>query len=365
MRAQTWYDAYTTSIAEVISSMPVVKSVTLRTIAAELGLTVQTVSKALKGRPGMSEATRQLVVQTAERLGYFTKEQIRSLRADRIIPYPLERKRFVLLQTSHSSGFLRLLLEGLHERFAAFGHQIEVMIPPSVATEKAMNDWIERSGLEYADGLFVAASIMPKEWEPKLLALPVPKILLNFPPLGAKVDSVVWDLYEATYQAVAYLRSIGHVRIMYVGDTHRQRGYLLRWQAFVHAMNEFRLEVEPSAHSIGEHTSSWLEELREKLERFTPTAIVCGIDGEVAGVYRLCSDMGLRIPDDLSMIGLLNEQPASLPPFTMPLLPIRESGYRAADRMLWRIANPTLPYEHIRIQGELRIGRTTARNGRS
>jgi LacI family transcriptional regulator len=44
----------------------------------------------------------------------------------------------------------------------------------------------------------------------------------------------------------------------------------------------------------------------------------------------------------------------------MPLLAIRETGYRAADRMLWRIANPSLPYEHIRIQGELKIGSTTA-----
>ncbi|MEF3312052.1 helix-turn-helix domain-containing protein [Paenibacillus sp. GYB004] len=45
------------------------------------GLTVQTVSKALKGKPGMSESTRQLVVRTAEKLGYLTKEQIRGLRA--------------------------------------------------------------------------------------------------------------------------------------------------------------------------------------------------------------------------------------------------------------------------------------------
>jgi LacI family transcriptional regulator len=342
--------------------MPVIKQVTLRTIAAELGLTVQTVSKALKGKAGMSEITRQLIVQTAEKLGYFTKEQILSLRADRIIPYPLERKRFLLLQSTQSVNFYNLLLQGLRERFASLGHHIELLTLPSGIKEKAMSEWIERQGLEFADGLFIAPSIFPFEWEPKLLQLQVPKILLSYPPLGTKVDSVIWDIYEATFQAVAYLRSIGHTNIMYVGDTHRQRGYILRWQAFLHAMNEFRVQVDPSAHSISNRFSdtNWLEKLGEKLVRYAPTAIICGIDGEVPSVYQLCLQLGLRIPDDISMIGLLNEQPDSLPPFTMPLLAIRETGYRAADRMLWRIANPALPYEHIRIQGELRIGGTTA-----
>ncbi|MBD2866317.1 LacI family DNA-binding transcriptional regulator [Paenibacillus oceani] len=343
--------------------MPIIKSVTLRTIANELGLTVNTVSKALKGRPGMSEQTRHLIVQTAERLGYFTKEQIRSLKAEHILPYPLERKRFFLVQTTQSVSYYKLLLEGLYERFASFGHHIEVLLLPSSVKEKEMDGWLDQRGLAYTDGLFIAPSIMPREWEPKLLRLPVPKILLNFPPLGTRVDSVIWDIYEATYQAVAYLRSIGHTNIMYVGDTTQQRGYILRWQAFLHAMNEFGARVDPDAHSIRVRTSQalWKGELSEKLARYAPTAILCGIEGEVPEVYRLCSEqLGLRIPEDLSIIGLLNQQPDSLPPFTMPLLAIRETGYRAADRMLWRIANPSLPYEHIRIQGELKIGSTTA-----
>ncbi|RKN84475.1 LacI family DNA-binding transcriptional regulator [Paenibacillus ginsengarvi] len=346
--------------------MPIIKPVTLRTIANELGLTVHTVSKALKGRPGMSEMTRQLIVQTAERLGYFTKEQIRSLKVDHIIPYPLERKRFLLVQTTQSTSYNEQLLAGLHERFASFGHQIEVVLLPYAVKESGMEEWLDRKGIAYADGLFIAPSIMPREWEPKLLALPLPKILLSFPPLGTKVDSVIWDIYEATFQAVSYLRSIGHTNIMYIGDTIGQRGYILRWQSFLHAMNEFGSPVHTDAHSIGLRRSrdELLDNIADKLGRYKPTAILCGIDGEVADVYRLISErLGMSIPGDISIIGLLNRQPESMPPFTMPLLAIRETGYRAADRMLWRIANPSLPYEHIRIQGELKIGQTTASIG--
>lgn len=343
--------------------MPIIKQVTLRTIAYELGLTVQTVSKALRGKPGMSEQTRYRVIQTAERLGYFTKEQIRSLRAEHILPYPLERMRFLLVQTSHFKNLYPLLLEGLRERFASLGHQIELLKLPVRIRASAMDDWIEKHHLHYIDGLFLAPGIHPEAWESKLLELPVPKMLLGYPPLGSKVDSVIWDIYEATYQAVAYLRSIGHRRILYTGDTVRQRGYILRWQAFVHAMQQFGEPVDPAHHLTGDHSrrDSWLHDLSDRIAQHAPTAILCGVNREVTMVYDWCRNrLGLRIPEHLSLIGLLNEQPDDLPPFTMPRLPIRETGYRAADRMLWRIANQTLPYEHIRLQGELRIGSTTA-----
>lgn len=345
--------------------MPIRKDVTQKTIAKELGLTVQTVSKALKGKPGMSETTRQLILETLEQRGYFTKDQIRSLRAEHIVPYPIEKLRFSLVQTEESFSYSRNLLQGLHDRFASFGHHIETCLLPSSTSNKAMPDWLEENALAFTDGIFISPSLNPKSWENELLKLPVPKILLSYPPLGTKVDSVIWDIYEATFQAVSYLRSIGHVNIMYVGDTHYQRGFILRWQAFQHAMNEFESVIDPVKHSISARHMhpEWLDDLRVKLLHHAPTAIICGVDGEVPAVYRLCTELGLRIPEDVSLIGMLHEQPASLPEFTRPLLSVRETGYRAADRMLWRIANPTLPCEHIRIQGELWVGRTTAVNG--
>ncbi|WP_161408718.1 LacI family DNA-binding transcriptional regulator [Paenibacillus silvestris] len=344
--------------------MPIRKDVTQKTIAKELGLTVQTVSKALKGKPGMSETTRQLILETMEQRGYFTKDQIRSLRAEHISPYPVEKMRFLLAQTEASLNYHARLIGGLQDRFASFGHHIEVCMLPTSIRSSEMSGWLEERGIAYTDGIFIAPSLTPKSWEDELLKLPIPKILLSYPPLGTKVDSVIWDIYEATFQAVAYLRSIGHVHIMYVGDTHQQRGFILRWQAFQHAMNEFEAAIDPRLHSIDARNTNphWLEDLRAKLLRHAPTALICGVDGEVPAVYQLCTELGLRIPEDISLIGMLNEQPASLPEFTRPLLSVRETGYRAADRMLWRIANPTLPCEHIRIQGELWIGGTTAEN---
>ncbi|OAS22695.1 LacI family DNA-binding transcriptional regulator [Paenibacillus oryzisoli] len=342
--------------------MPTRKAVTMKTIAMELGLTVQTVNKALKGKQGMSEATRQLIVHTAEKLGYYTMDQIRSLRLDHIAPYPTERLRFLLVQTAESVSYNRLLLEGLQDRFFSFGHRIELLMLPQRVKQDKMAVWLEEAGILYADGIFIAPSILPQAWEAALFDLPIPRILLSFPPSGVKIDSVIWDVYEATCQAVAYLRSGGHERIMYVGDIQMQRGSILRWQAFNYAMQASGHTIAPSEQCIGARDTDlqWVKHLSTQIQQHQPTAIICGIDHEVTVVYDTCKALQLRIPEDISLVGFLNEQTDVLPEFTRPLLPISQTGYRAADRMLWRIANPTLPFEHIRIQGEFHIGRTTA-----
>ncbi|MEK8128321.1 LacI family DNA-binding transcriptional regulator [Paenibacillus filicis] len=339
------------------------KKVTLQHIADQLGLTIQTVSKALKGKSGMSEETRSEIVKTAQQLGYLTHDQQRTLVYDRIAAYPLVKRRFVLLQNEQSLNFNRLLLAGLHDRFSEFGHWVEPMLIPSNLTPQSYPQWLENSGILFAEGVFLAPRLSHDGIEELLLQVPVPRILLNFPPPESRVDSVIWDVYEAVYQSVRYFKRMGHSRIMYVGDTVTQRGFRLRWQAFQEAMLEVNDQVDPSQHVLNPYEvnrSSWVQHFIAKYTIWKPTAILCSIDEQVAPVYYALQEAGVRVPQDCSLIGILNEQSDQLPSMTRPLLPIKDTGYRAADRMLWRIANPHLPFEHIRIRGEFYAGGSTS-----
>lgn len=338
------------------------KTVTLKHLADELGLTIQTVSKALRGLPGMSEETRSKVIQLARKTGYMTREQIDALLADKITPYPYVQRRFVLIQNEQSHNHNRLLLKGLHERFWEIGHTVESVLLPAELRAEAFDQWAEEKGLPYAEGLFIAPRLSAYDLEAKLLALPVPRILLNYPAPESQVDCVIWDVYEAIFQAVRHLARLGHVNVLYAGDIVSQRGFVLRWQAFAEAMREGGHVVRPEEHATASQSDP------DKLKRFEalyrqkrPTAVLCGIDEEAAPLYRALVDMGVRIPHDCSFVALLNEQTEQLPLMTRPLLFVREAGYRAADRMLWRIANPTLPYEEIRLRGTFFAG-STVRN---
>ena len=337
------------------------KKVTLTDLSNKLGLSVQTVSKALSGKPGMSEETRSEVFRLARELGYWTKDQRNALTYERISPYPIVRRRFLLLHNEQSVNFNRLLLAGLHERFTEFGHIVEPRLLPPELKPEAFDGWADKVGLPYAEGVFIAPRMAGAELEERLLALPMPRILLNFPPPESAVDSVIWDVQEAVHQSVRRLLRAGHRDILYVGDIVSQRGFRLRWSAFQEAMGEGGIAVDPERHwtkPMDGDAGSWVLGLIERIASFRPSAVLCGIDELAEPAYYALRDAGARIPQDISFVGIVNEQTDRLPTLARPLLPIKESGYRAADRLLWRLANPSMPYEHIRIRGDFYPGST-------
>ncbi|MEF3306475.1 LacI family DNA-binding transcriptional regulator [Paenibacillus sp. GYB003] len=336
------------------------RRVTLTHLAEELGLTIQTVSKALRGLPGMSEQTRSDVIKLAMAKGYLTKDQKLALRYENIAPYPVEQRRFLLVQNERSLNFNRLLLQGLHERFMEFGHTVEPLLLPPGLKPSEFGEWAEASGIGYAEGLFIAPRMGGDAMERKLLELPVPRILLNYPPPEAKVDSVIWDVYEAMHQSVRHLLRLGHKRIMYVGDASGQRGFALRLHAFAEAMSEAGSPVNAKDHCTARDDGGrWPDEFGRLYEATAPTAIVCGLDEEADALFDKLAEMKVDIPGRCSIVAFLNEPSAKRPACSRPQLLIRETGYRAADRMLWRLANPHMPYEHIRLRGEFVAGETT------
>ncbi|GAA3399473.1 LacI family DNA-binding transcriptional regulator [Paenibacillus hodogayensis] len=342
--------------------MPRKKAVTLSDLSRQLGLSVYTVSKALRGLPGMSEETRAAVVKAAAKLGYRTKDQERSLAVERIpiIPHQQRHFKFIISGQTGNSRMYQLLLEGLQEKLSEYGHLIETLVLPSGLNAPAsFAAWTERHHLQFVDGVFLPP-MLPPPYEKLLLGLDIPRVLLNFPPPSAETDSLAWDVGTAIHQSVRHLLDNGHRRILYVGSIHDHRGLALRWHSFVNAMRETGQEPVAAEHVTGRFAlrDLWLREIAEKLPAMGATAILCAVGDNLAWIYHACSSLGLRIPDDCSLISLEHEALETMPELSRPILLIRETGVRAAERMLWRLANPGLPFEHILLQGGFFKGKT-------
>lgn len=344
------------------------KAVTLKDLSQKSGLSVQTISKALRGQPGMSEESRAQLLKLAQECGYRTKGQEHIHAAEKIPLRPGKPFRFKLIVSDKFERFnmIQLVLGGLQDKFSEYGHSVEIVqIPYQLENGAALPNWAESYQVEYGDGLFIAPMI-GEEQEEFLLRYSIPRILINFPGHAAKVDSIAWDVGTAMHQSVRYLLANGHTRIMYVGGISTHRGFIRRWQAFMAAMKEAGLDATPDSHMITESIEKqhWSEAFVQKLLRDQPTAII-NANSDIAWIYHACACIGKRIPNDISVIGFEHEQNAFVPELTRPYLLIREAGIRAAERMLWRIANPHLPYEHVLLQGGFYEGATVNKRNRS
>ncbi|CAG7616787.1 LacI family DNA-binding transcriptional regulator [Paenibacillus allorhizosphaerae] len=337
------------------------KSVTLQELSRQSGLSVHTVSKALRGLPGMSEETRNHVHKVAQEIGYRTKDQERVHAVERIPLHPRKPFRFkmVISDKAQTSDMILLILSGVQEKLAEYGHSIETVTIPYHLESDTLQNWSKLHQLEYCDGVFITPMVGKKQ-EEHLLRHPIPRILINFPGPAATVDSVVWDVGTAIHQSVRHLLAKGHTQIMYVGNISIHRGFILRWQSFVTAMTAAGIHVDPKHHmteGLGGQ-ENWMAQLNGKLLQFQPSAILVALSQDLVWVYNACSQIGKQIPQDMSLISLENAENAFVPELSRPLLLIKEAGNRAAARMLWRMANPHLPYEHILLQGHFYDGST-------
>ncbi|QHW33591.1 LacI family transcriptional regulator [Paenibacillus rhizovicinus] len=341
--------------------MPRKKQVTLQTIADDLGLTIHTVSKALRGLPGMAEATRKTVAGRARELGYRTKEQETGLFGERIPAVYGKPRRFAMLIIGETN-FHRLQLEGVRIRLNELGHSLYPLIVPGGLTEGAgFRQWLDKNDLFFADGLFLTAAI-PEWMETLLLQLPVPKVLINYPPDLAEVDSIIWDVEYAVQRSMEELYHHGHRRILYAVDIEPLRGFRLRWKAFKDAAERLGLEGlgDPGEHvnsPAGDRTA-WLENLGGKLSSGRFTAVISAVPNMAEWIYIAASFLKLNIPEHFSLIGMENEENPYFPDMSRPYLLVREVGERAAELMLRRIANPLLPFEQVRLKGGFYAGST-------
>nr|WP_238357536.1 substrate-binding domain-containing protein [Cohnella zeiphila] len=254
-------------------------------------------------------------------------------------------------------------MDGLQDRLQELGHSVSTSFLSSRITGRGeLEDWIANSDLLYADGVVIPPAI-PDEIESLLLDIPLPKVLINYPPPLAHVDSVIWDVEQAIHQSVRHFVSMGHKRILYIGDTDTFRGFRLRWSAFCAAMRGAGLTVDPEEHltSPAQSSSEWERQLTERLLESDRTAILCAVDSYLNPLIYFLQARGKSIPNDYSLIGLENMASPLFPHISRPSLLVREAGRKAAERLLWRIANPDEPFEHIRLSGGFLEGNSVRR----
>jgi DNA-binding LacI/PurR family transcriptional regulator len=302
---------------------------TLAEVAALAGTSVPTVSKVLRGGTDVSARTRLDVMAAVESLGY----EGRSGRgADRAEPALVD---FVLSDVRGS--WVNEALVGVEEAATAADHDVVLTIA------RRDGAWLQRLLRRRSAGIVIAL-LDPTTAQLELLRAARRRYVLidpmSRPPANAA--SVGVTNWEGGRTAAEHLLGLGHRRFVALGG---ERSHLYS-QA---RLDGFRtgLRAVPGAELLGEGSADWGREqaavaAERLLRQHAPTAIFCCSDLMAIGAYDAARTLGLRVPQDVSVVGFddIPEASWATPPLTTVRQPIGELG-AAAVRMLLRMASGT------------------------
>ncbi len=267
---------------------------TMRDIGREVGVSAVTVSNALAGKPGMSDSVRERILQKAEEMGYEYPgpERVR-LRQNLDIGILVPDHFF------QSDSFYSVLYKKLVKKLTDSGHfgLLELL---SRETEKEM-ELPNLVRTHRADGLILLGQ-PGKEYYRMLAQQELPVLFLDFYDEHGSADAVVGDNTYGCYRLTSHLIKNGHTRIGFVGDYRATSSIMDRYLGFYRAMLSHDLPVReewiiPDRDEQG-NLADFLA-LPEEL----PTAFVCNCDLVAETLMRQLTEMGIRVPEDLSVTG--------------------------------------------------------------
>lgn len=330
-------------------------------VAARAGVSPATVSRALRGLPGVSATTRLNVERAAAELGYVASPSAAALTTGRT-------SAIGVMAPWISRWFFIAVIEGAQDVVSEQGY--DTLLYPLGAnagpTAPAVDTRALHKRVDGVLGLNVPLGLQPSS----LRDLRVPLVTVGSTIPG--VPGVLVDDVEVGYLATRHLLELGHRRIAFLGrDPDNMYGFLVaadRERGYEKALLEHRIAVDPRligmtgfAVEAGSRAldSLWAEAGGD-LDRM-PSAVFAVSDEVAMGVLHTARRHGIRVPEDLSVIGVDNHDLSYLFDLTTIGQPVREQG-RIAARMLLdhvRIAQAHEP-EVVRLNPGLISRRTTA-----
>ncbi len=299
-------------------------------VAREAGVSVATVSRALRGLPNVAEGTRSRVEAIAQEMNYRADPSAARLATG--------RTNLVQLLTPTVDGwyfsrFIAGAIELLLGRgYEAISHPIE-----NPEQRKAFLDEMLRLE-KRVDGLIVVDLNISEEAASKLHAAGINAVTAGF--RTEKFPSVVVDDYQVGLVATKHLLDIGHRRIGLIsGEPNHPLAFSvpgLRIAGYTAALASAGISIDTSLENSGFFTAEGGRRAMERLLDLDdpPTAVFALSDEMAFGAYGALQERGLSWPDDIAVIGIDDHELASMVGLSTIRLAPRELGAAAAERLL-------------------------------
>lgn len=322
------------------------KKVNMDDIAKKLNISKNTVSLALRNMPGVSSSTRKLIIDTANEVGYVYKKSITAPAAKEN-----ESKSICLILSKNMRnliGFYSYIQMGVEEE--AKRNSLNTILyyydeyDENFETPLCIKD-------DMVSGIITLGHVTRNNLN-KIAGFNIPLVVIDEYYDNINLDYILTDNLCGGYMATEYLIQHGHRKIGFSGDIHQASSFYDRYYGFLKAMGDYSLQVDSPYGLIGKGLQKYINkdispvvnELKS-LQEF-PTAFFCCNDPEALALYKAFEIMGLRVPEDISVIGFDNTDAAGnvSPELTTMNVKKELMGIIAARRLVEKMQDkPCIP----------------------
>jgi DNA-binding LacI/PurR family transcriptional regulator len=327
-------------------------SVTVRDIAERVGVSIGTVSRALKNQPGVGEDTRHRILKTAERLGY----DLGNLR-------PTKLRRVSFLHRGHytpsNNVFYSPVLHGVEE---ACRKNDLVLSYELVTLEHPVTDVVRK---HEADGLLCVSYFEPDVLD-AIKSTGIPVVLVDH--WTSDLPSVNGDNFNGTYQTAQHLIGLGHKRIAFISGPPEHYSIRERRRGYRQALYDDGIPADPALDltrdppELESGTMGAMNQLMGLAQ--PPDAVIAYNDVTAFLILRYLQERGIRVPEDIAVAGFDDVESArnSSPPLTTVRIDKEGLGRVGVELLLQGARSPK---QSVSLPVKLMVRKSTKKTGGS
>ena len=315
------------------------RKATIKDIAKAANVSAAAVSMALNNRPGVSQKTRIKIQRIAEKLQYSPNFIARSL---------ISRRSYTIgfILNNIADPFFPELAKGIEEYANQKGYNLLLCnTNGDLQAEKQSIDTLRSKGV---DGIILATVVKDDPNIIPLLKDKFPFVLVNRffmdPALKNKIDYVVVDNYRGGYIGVEHLYRLGHDRIAIITGDLTASTAILRTEGSIKALSDYDVKINKSYIVEGGYQRHKAYELAKKFISINspPTAYFAQDDYMAIGIREALFEEGLRIPEDIAIMGFDDTEMASFAGIDLTTVTQKkyEMGQLGAKILIEKIEQP-------------------------
>jgi LacI family transcriptional regulator len=323
------------------------RTVTIQDVAKTAGVSVSTVSRVLNGKVDVASDTQDRIRSVIDTMGYTTNLAARSMRS-------FKKNMVGLIMPDIAYPFAIEVMKGVNQAIAESEFDLLVYTTGDVRKSgRASHEqkYVSLLSNSITDGVIIVAPVTGEF----LTDAPI----VSIDPLMSDPDypSVHATNYQGAIDAMEYLLGLGHKRIGFISGRAELESSNRRLKGYRDALEKAGLPIDEKLIAAGDYTTETGAECARELLSLDrrPTAIFASNDQAAMGVFQVAQELGLRIPQDLSVIGFDNIMESKYMRLTTVDQFISKMGFVATQILIKLINGESLSEQTYQMQTQLVI----------